>query len=388
MTTPIPFVYAVPSQLKVELFAELCEQRVTLGDYPHAVDVRNNVLIYSGDKLRSLETKDKAALMSELHLALAEGPGVVMIRGAYEDTDVIDRHTAVFERILRDEEAAGGGADHFAQAGANSRIWNSLQKAAQYDADSFVEYYANPVLALVCEAWLGPWYQMTAQVNVVRPGGQAQQPHRDYHLGFQEEAEVARFPLPVQRFSQLLTLQGAVAHSDMPVESGPTKLLPFSQQFAGGYLAWRRREFIDYFESHAVQLPLAKGDALFFSPALFHAAGSNVTVKHFRTANLLLVASAFAKPMESVDRIHLVQQIYNVLSARYREGSLRDAELEAVIAAAADGYPFPTNLDVDPPIAGLAPQTQQQLLRLAVCEGWSTDRFYDSLLRQKTKRKA
>ena len=34
--------------------------------------------------------------------------------------------------------------------------------------------------ALACEAWLGPGYQITAQTNVVKPGGKPQQPHRDY----------------------------------------------------------------------------------------------------------------------------------------------------------------------------------------------------------------
>ena len=48
--------------------------------------------------------------------------------------------------------------------------------------------------------------------------------------------------------SALLTLQGAVAHTDMPVESGPTKLLPFSQRYPQGYVAWRRADFRAYFE--------------------------------------------------------------------------------------------------------------------------------------------
>lgn len=34
--------------------------------------------------------------------------------------------------------------------------------------------------ALACEAWLGPGYQITAQTNIVKPGGKAQQPHRDF----------------------------------------------------------------------------------------------------------------------------------------------------------------------------------------------------------------
>ena len=49
----------------------------------------------------------------------------------------------------------------------------------------FAEYYGNDVIAVVCQAWLGPRYQVTSQVNVVNPGrGMQQVPHRDYHLGF------------------------------------------------------------------------------------------------------------------------------------------------------------------------------------------------------------
>jgi ectoine hydroxylase-related dioxygenase (phytanoyl-CoA dioxygenase family) len=139
---------------------------------------------------------------------------------------------------------------------------------------------------------------MTAQVNQVRPGGEAQQPHRDYHLGFQQGEFVAEFPIPAQILSQYLTLQGAVAHSDMPLASGPTRLLPFSHQYELGYMAYRQPEFVDYFNQHYVQLPLQKGDGLFFNPALFHAAGNNTTTDHVRTANLLQISSAFGVPME------------------------------------------------------------------------------------------
>ena len=38
------------------------------------------------------------------------------------------------------------------------------------------------------------------------------------------------------------------------------------------------------------------------------------------------------------------------------------------IAACAEGYAFPTNLDRNPPIGGLAPQTQQQLMKKALAE--------------------
>ena len=104
----------------------------------------------------------------------------------------------------------------------------------------------------------------------------------------------------------MLTLQGAVAHSDMPVESGPTMYLPYSQQYAPGYLAWRLPEFREYFAEHYVQLPLAKGDAAFFNPALFHGAGTNVSADIQRMANLLQVSSAFGRAMETVDRARVL----------------------------------------------------------------------------------
>src|SRR5438445_231210 len=81
----------------------------------------------------------------------------------------------------------------------------------------FVDYYANPVIALVSTAWLGPGYQVTSQINVVNPGGAAQVGHRDYHLGFLPPARIEQFPPHVHVLSPVLTLQGAVAHTDMPV---------------------------------------------------------------------------------------------------------------------------------------------------------------------------
>ena len=41
----------------------------------------------------------------------------------------------------------------------------------------------------------------------------------------------------------MLTLQGAVAHSEMPLDTGPTLYLPYSQLYEPGYLAWPLPEF-------------------------------------------------------------------------------------------------------------------------------------------------
>ena len=248
-------------------------------------------------------------MCAELVRAFTDGPGVVVFEGAFPDHAVIDRVTEVFDEIIADEAAAGGAAgDHFAAPGANSRVWNALEKLAVRAPEAFVDYYANDVIALASSAWLGPGYQVTSQVNVVRPGGKAQEPHRDYHLGFLSDEVIARYPTHVHALSPVLTLQGAVAHSDMPLESGPTLYLPYSHQYLPGYLAWRRDDFKAYFAEHHVQLPLRKGDAGFFNPALFHGAGTNVSADIQRMANLLQVSSAFGRAMEQVDRARVVER--------------------------------------------------------------------------------
>jgi len=229
----------------------------------------------------------------------------------------------------------------------------------------------------VSRAWLGPAYQVTSQVNVVRPGGQRQDPHRDYHLGFLSNEVVEQYPTHVHLLSPVLTLQGAVAHSDMPVESGPTMYLPYSHQYAPGYLAWRRPEFRDFFLERYVQLPLRKGDAAFFNPALFHGAGTNHSADVQRCANLLQVSSAFGRAMEHVDRGKVSKAVYPALAALHATGDR--AAVANAVAAAAEGYPFPTNLDRDQPIGGLTPLAQSDILLRALEEGWDAARVVEEL---------
>ncbi len=344
-----------------------------LARYPSARESAQGVLVYDCATLAPAmgDPAMRRVLQGELADALANGPGVVVLAGAYEDISVVDAVTAAFDDIIAEERSQGGPVgDHFGKPGANDRIWNALEKLALRAPDLFVRYYANDALALVSQAWLGPGYQMTSQVNVVNPGGQAQAVHRDYHLGFQSDAVAEEYPAHVHALSPVLTLQGAVAHSDMPVESGPTLLLPHSQKYLPGYLAWRRPEFRAYFDEHRVQLPLAKGDAVFFNPALFHAAGTNHTADVRRMANLLQVSSAFGRAMESIDRAAVSVAIFDdLVKAQVTEGWDPRA-LDNVIAASAEGYAFPTNLDRDQPIGGLAPPTQADLVRQALAEGW------------------
>jgi ectoine hydroxylase-related dioxygenase (phytanoyl-CoA dioxygenase family) len=352
----------------------------SLADYPHAVDVRENVLVYP-----ATPPSDRRALQAELIRALTDGPGVVVFEGAYS-ADVVDRASAAFYAIIEAQRAAGAAAgDHFGKPGANDRIWNAAQKLALHAPEVFAEYYANDTIAVISEAWLGPRYQVTSQVNVVNPGGQQQIPHRDYHLGFVAQDDLAAYPAHLHRTSPMLTLQGAVAHGDMPIESGPTMLLPYSQRFLGGYIAFNQPEFIEYFAEHHVQVPLRTGDAVFFNPALYHGAGTNFSTEIRRMANLLQISSPFGRAMEALDRTAMVRAVYPALLAMKAAG-VSQRELHNVVVATAEGYAFPTNLDLDQPIGSLAPPSQVDTVLAALADG-STGEQLDVALRDQDDRR-
>lgn len=363
--------------------AALCATPTDLAEYPHAARVEKGVLVYDCPTLLPRLTDPAFAdgLMSEWADAFLNGPGVLVLQGAEPDHAMIDRASDIFRDLIARQNAEGtGGGDHFAKPGANDRLWNSLEKHCLADPQNFARYYANPFLALVSQAWLGPCYQMTAQLNVVNPGGAAQSPHRDYHLGFQTADAVARYPAHVHLMSPMLTLQGAIAHVDASIEAGPTLLLPHSQKYPAGYLATSREDFRAYFDANAVQLPLKKGDMLFFSPALFHAAGTNRTTDVKRMVNLFQVSSAYGRAMEVVDRTAMCKAVYPALL------TLTESPAANTIVATAEGYSFPTNLDRDPPIGGLAPKSQAALLHEALANRWSPDRLHAALDAQAARR--
>ena len=367
-----------PSDVQLEDLLTVLKQQTDPADYPYAERIEQQVPLYDAVRIRR---EDPRAVQAEFVRAFADGPGIVVLKGAFGN-DAVDAATAEFNRLIaRQHESGTAAGDHFAKPGANDRVWNALEKLAIAAPDVFAAYYANDLLALVASAWLGPAYQVTSQVNVVNPGGEGQTVHRDYHLGFQSDEVAAQYPAHVHRLSPALTLQGAVAHCDMPVESGPTLYLPHSQKYELGYLAYRQPSFASYFVENHVQLPLEKGDAVFFNPALFHAAGSNHSADIKRMANLLQVSSAFGRAMESIDRARMIDAVYPTLLR------LTDpAAVDNVIAATAEGYAFPTNLDRDQPINGLAPQSQAGLLRQAVAESWTADRLTGALADHSTRR--
>ncbi|CAK3934222.1 phytanoyl- dioxygenase family [Lecanosticta acicola] len=362
-----PRCYSLNEQPSLTSFKALVERTTLKETYPLAIDVQNNIPIYDCGKLDLQDSKQVERFQDELYHVLVEGPGVYVLKHFFTDLEPVDAANEAFAAIIKRElEENGEKGDHFAAAGTNNRIWNSFSKLCLQDPESFVKYYSNPLFEIVCESYLGPAYRITSQVNIVKPGGKPQVSHRDYHLGFQTAEDVAKWPKDLHTASQLLTLQGAVAQSDMPLSSGPTRFLPYSQTFEEGYMAYRLPSFNDYFLQNWTSLPLKKGDAVFFSPALFHAAGENLTTDFNRSANLIQVSSAFGKTMETIDSVPLIEATYEIL----REKGWN----EAFVRAVAEGYPFPTNLDRRPPApGGMAPESEQDVLRKGLVEGWARE---------------
>jgi hypothetical protein len=108
------------------------------------------------------------------------------------------------------------------------------------------------------------------------------------------------------------------------------------------------------------------------NPALFHGAGTNRSADVRRMADLLQVSSAFGRAMEAVDRTAMRRALYPILLSQRAAGAA-ERTLRNVVAAA-EGYAFPTNLDRDQPIGGLAPETQAELVWRALQEEWTSER--------------
>jgi len=198
----IPTGWYDPAVCDLQELADLVEQTTEPSEYPHAEEVVQGVLVY-GAALREAvaEPQTRRTAQAELARALAEGPGIVLFRGAVVG-DAVDAASAVFTRLIDEQRGRGyASGDHFAKPGANDRLWGALDKLAVADPEVFAAYYSNDVLALVSEAWLGPRYQVTSQVNVVNPGGEAQVAHRDYHLGFMDLDQAQSYPAQAHALS-------------------------------------------------------------------------------------------------------------------------------------------------------------------------------------------
>ena len=108
---------------------------------------------------------------------------------------------------------------------------------------------------------------------------------------------------------------------------------------------------------------------MFFNPALFHGAGTNRTSDVRRMANLLQISSALGRAMEAVDRSAIVLALYPVLL----DSDMNADSVNRVLAASAEGYPFPGDLDRHRPEGESSDQSPVDITRRALRERWPVD---------------
>lgn len=273
-------------------------------------------------------------LKEEINYVLVNGPGILIIKNLI-DKNLVNYSNLVIDNITNKQKPTKN--DHFSN---NLRIWNFYEKFSIQSPTTFIHYHKNPILNLVVDSYLGPKYQISSQINIVKPGSKSQVFHRDYHLGLMELDEIKKYPPNIQTSSMNLTLQGLIAHSDINKINGSTKFVPFSQNNKKGYLEIKNKKIIKECEQNYLQLNLEKGDAVFFNPAIYHAAGENNDNKD-RIANIFQFNSAFSKPMEKVNNNLIKKSVNNHIL----NSSLDYYELHNIYSFVYDNYNYPKNLD-------------------------------------------
>ena len=148
------------AECRIEDFAKLVDRSTKPADVPLAAEIRANVPVYDCDAVRGWigSPEKRRAVMAEWGEVMTRGAGLVVLGGAFsgaEELAAVDAVTAQFKALIAEQRASNkASGDHFAKPGANDRIWNALEKLCLRDPQAFAAYYANPIIALVSEAWL------------------------------------------------------------------------------------------------------------------------------------------------------------------------------------------------------------------------------------------
>ena len=107
-------------ECNLEDFKKIVDQKLDIGSVPNAAEIQKNIPIYNIENPQNALQNDelKFELMAEWAWVLKESSGAIVLRNAYKDPAVIDEATKLYEDIADEKMKNGGGADHFAAAGA------------------------------------------------------------------------------------------------------------------------------------------------------------------------------------------------------------------------------------------------------------------------------
>ena len=121
-----PRLFSVKQPPSLDEFKKLTSESIPC-HYPLASRIEANVPIYDLPDYASLSSEQRSALQDEFYHILLSGPGVFVTKGLCKDVSLLQNVNNVYSNIIAEEKkVAGKRGDHFAGAGANDRIWNSV----------------------------------------------------------------------------------------------------------------------------------------------------------------------------------------------------------------------------------------------------------------------
>ena len=135
---------------------------------------------------------DRRALQTELIRALADGPGVVVFEGAF-DHDVVDRASEAFTALIDAQRAAGRRRGRPLRQGRRQRPHlerRAEARAARSRGLRRVLRQRRPRHGVRRPGWARATRSPHRSTSSI-PVAHAQVPHRDYHLGFVDDDQLA-----------------------------------------------------------------------------------------------------------------------------------------------------------------------------------------------------
>ena len=93
---------------------EIVQMTTKRDQVPFAIDIQKKIPIYDGKSLASLQenTAKCTKLLHEWAWVFSEGPGIIVIKEAISNLNVIAQATRVFEGIIEVEKGAKISGDH------------------------------------------------------------------------------------------------------------------------------------------------------------------------------------------------------------------------------------------------------------------------------------
>lgn len=179
------------SDLSLDDFRAQVERDTALADYPHAEEVRGNVLVYSAQAMAGAVSR--RALQAELIRALSDGPGVVVFTGAF-DPGIVDRASDAFFAIIEAQRSVGSLRATTSARPAPTTASGTPRRSSRCMTPGLRRVLRQRRARARLPGMAGPAVSgdLTGQRRQSRRQGPS--PHRDYHLGFVPEDHLAAYP--------------------------------------------------------------------------------------------------------------------------------------------------------------------------------------------------